>query len=261
MLLALDIGNTNIVIGVYHQAQWLHHWRVETVASRMPDEYAIIFRQLFASAQIQYSDFSQIIVSSVVPQLTHGIVSQLNQYADVNPQVLSTDKLKNFAVATEPAQATGTDLLANGIAAYHRYRRDCIVVDFGTATTIMATRSPGVFQGGAICAGLHTTIKALVSETAQLPFVALQAPPSIIGNNTVHAMQSGLIWGHLSMVEGLVARMKSALANDAVVVATGGLATLLAAHTDCFDAVDPWLTLDGLRLAISEYMHVGSTDE
>ena len=144
-------------------------------------------------------------------------------------------------------EQVGSDRIADAVAAYERFNSNCIVVDFGTATAFTVVAEPGEMIGAVIAAGLNTIADALVRRTAQLPQVELVPPPSVIGRNTIHAMQSGLVLGHIAMVEGLVSRIKAEL-GSAQVIATGGLSTVLAPHTDCFDAVDPWLTLDGLRL-------------
>ena len=249
MLLAIDIGNTNIVIGVHDGQVWAHHWRVQTVRQRMPDEYAVLFRHFLSEAGLQLSDIRHTVLSSVVPQLTGGIAGMIASHTGHPPLLVSAALDVGIRIVTDQPERVGTDLIANAVAGYNRTRGNCIVIDFGTATTLTAVAEPGELRGVAIAAGLTTTADALVGRTAQLPQIELVPPPSVIGRNTIHAMQAGLVVGHIAMIEGLVARMKREL-GEARVLATGGLSTVLRPHTDCFDEVDPWLTLDGLRLIL-----------
>lgn len=247
MLLAIDIGNTNIVFGVHNGAGWKHHWRVQTSRNRMPDEYAVLFRELFHEANLSFGDFDQTIISSVVPQLTRGFVEMVASRSKTPPLVLSHTLNLPIEVHTDQPERVGSDLIADATAAYARFQANCMVVDFGTATTFTAIAQPGVMIGAAIAAGLNVTVDALVSRTAQLPHIEYTPPPSPIGKNTIHSMQSGLLLGYVSMVEGMVARFQREL-TGAKVVATGGLSSIIAPLTTCFDEVDEWLTLDGLRL-------------
>lgn len=249
MLLAIDIGNTNIVIGVHDTQTWTHHWRVQTVRQRMPDEYAVLFRDFLSEAGLKLTDIRHTVLSSVVPQLTSGIAGMIASHTGHPPLLVSAAIDTGIRIVTDQPERVGTDLIANAVAGYDRTRGNCIVIDFGTATTLTAVAEPGELRGVAIAAGLTTTADSLVSRTAQLPQIELAPPPSVIGRNTVHAMQAGLVLGHIAMIEGLVARMKREL-GEARVIATGGLSTVLRPHTDCFDEVDPWLTLDGLRLIL-----------
>lgn len=247
MLLAVDIGNTNIVFGIYSDGNWKHHWRIQTVHKRMPDEYAVLFRELLREADLGFDHFDQAIIGSVVPQLTRGIRDMIASRSASPPLIVSTNIDTAIEIRTDHPDRVGSDLIADAVAAYDRFQSDCIVVDFGTATTVTAVSKPGVLLGTAIGAGLNVTIDALVNSTAQLPHIELAPPPSVIGKNTVHSMQSGLVLGYVCMIEGLLDRMKKEL-NDAKVVATGGLSSIIAPLTDRFDLIDPWLTLDGLRL-------------
>lgn len=248
MLLAIDIGNTNIVFGVYTGGAWTHQWRVQTVRDRMPDEYAVLFQGFLQGAGLDFGAFDQVVLSSVVPQLTRGIAEMVAEQVKRSPLVLRPPHTPTgIVIDTEQPDKVGTDLVANAVAAYDYFNADCIVVDFGTATTFTAVATPGILRGVAIAAGLNTTANALSSNAAQLPFIDLTPPPSIIGRNTVHAMQAGLVLGYVAMVEGIIDRMRAELPG-ARVVATGGLSRVIGPLTDRFDAVEPWLTLDGLRL-------------
>ncbi len=248
MLLAIDIGNTNIVFGVHDGTAWSRHWRVQTVRERMPDEYAVMFRSFLREAGLDLDSFDQAVLSSVVPQLTQDIADMVAQRMGREPLIVRPSQtVTGIEIRTENPERVGSDLVADAVAAYDVFQSDCIVVDFGTATTFTAVARPGVLLGVAIAAGLQVTASALVARTAQLPQVELVPPPSVIGRNTVHAMQAGLVFGYVAMVEGLIARIKAEL-HDAHVIATGGLAAVIDPLTDCFDVVNPWLTLDGLRL-------------
>jgi type III pantothenate kinase len=247
MLLAIVIGNTNIVFGVHDGQIWAHQWRVQTVRERMPDEYAVQFRQFLQEAGLAMENIDRTILSSVVPQLTQGLVEMVSSRTGRKPLVVNSKLNLGIAIRTDQPERVGTDLIADAVAAYDRFRANCIVVDFGTATTFTAVAEPGELLGVAIGAGLNVTVNALVSRTAQLPHIELAPPPSVIGRNTVHAMQAGLVIGYVCMIEGMLDRIRAAL-GSAQVIATGGLSKVIAPLTDCFDAVDPWLTLDGLRL-------------
>jgi len=198
-------------------------------------------------AGLTLRDIDQTVLSSVVPQLTRGMADMLATQTGHAPVLVSAKLDTGIQIVTDQPERVGSDLIANAVAGYARARGNCIVIDFGTATTLTAVAEPGEMRGVAIAAGLTTTADALVGRTAQLPQIELVPPPSAIGRNTIHAMQAGLVLGHIAMVEGLVARIKREL-GGAHVIATGGLSTVLQPHTDCFDEVDPWLTLEGLRL-------------
>lgn len=248
MLLAIDVGNTNIVFGVHDGNKWVHDWRIHTAHHSMADEYAVLFNQLFVETHLHFSDFNKIVLSSVVPPLTHVILEMLNKRVD-RPILLVNHTLHSgLRIDVTPPEEIGSDLIANAAAAYHLFQHNCLVVDFGTATTIMAVKHPGILMGGAVTAGLNTTANALSRGTSQLPQIALDNPTSAIGNNTIRAMQSGLMLGHISLVEGLIARMKTEIGGETKVIATGGLTSRIGHLTNCFDVIDPLLTLEGLRL-------------
>ncbi len=247
MLLAIDIGNSNVVFGAHDGNGWIHTGRVETVRTRTGDEYAVIFRAVLAEAGLELSSFERTIISSVVPQLTSGMVEMVATRAGREPLVLGPHLDLGIQVKTEHPRQIGSDLVANAVAGYHRFQENCIVVNTGTATTLTAVAAPGELLGVAISAGLVVTADALVGRSAQLAHVPLAPPPSVIGRNTEQSMQSGLVLGHVAMIEGLISRMKAQL-GGAKVIATGGLTGIIAPLTDQFDAVDPWLTLEGLRI-------------
>ncbi|HKK45051.1 MAG TPA: type III pantothenate kinase [Balneolaceae bacterium] len=247
MLLALDIGNSNIVIGASRDGEWHHQWRIQTDADETSDQYAMLFKNLFEEADLSYKEFNQIIVCSVVPQLTQTICEVFEKRSHTEPLVLNGKVKTGIEVKTASPQTVGADLIADSVGAYEVFQDNCIVVDFGTATTVMAVQNPGEMIGGAICAGLKVTIDALVGKAAQLSQIPLEPPTNVIGSNTMEAMKSGLVLGHLCMVEGLIDRMRNEM-GSAKVIATGGLSERVGSYTDYFDVVDPMLTLDGLRL-------------
>jgi type III pantothenate kinase len=248
MLLAVDIGNTNIVFGVHDGVRWTHQWRVQTVRERMPDEYAVLFQGFLHEADLSLEVLDKTVVSSVVPPLTQGIAAMIEQRTS-NPVLVlrPPHTVTGIEIRTEHPEKIGSDLVADAVAAYDRFHANCIVVDFGTATTFTAVAEPGALLGVAIAAGLGVTADALSSRAAQLPHVELVPPPSVIGRNTIHAMQAGLVMGYVCMVEGIVGRMRAEM-GAAHVIATGGLSQVIGPLTTCFDVIDPWLTLDGLRL-------------
>lgn len=245
MLLAADIGNTNIVFGVHDGTGWRHTWRIQTVRDRMPDEYAVSFRSFFHDAGLAFADLDQIILSSVVPQLTLGFAAMLREQTGIDPLIVSGALKTGVTIDQRFIHEIGPDLIANAAAAYAHFKFACIVVDFGTATSFTLVDGRGEIIGVTISAGLRTTHNALVENAAMLPPIPLLFPESVVGRNTVQALQAGLVIGHLAMVEGLLARMKAEL-GEAKVAATGGLSSLFKEHSAAFDFLDPMLTLNGL---------------
>lgn len=249
MLLAVDIGNSNIVMGLSDNGGWFHRWRIQTEADKTIDEYYVLFKNLFDDADFSFADVNDIIISSVVPQLTQTINEVLIKLSQTEPLVLNGNVDTGIELKTDSPETVGADLIADAVGGYNYAKQDCIVIDFGTATTVLAVEDPGSFSGVAICAGLKVTIDALVGKAAQLSQIPLEPPANVIGRNTMQSMQSGLVLGHICMVEGLVDRMKDELSADPVmVIATGGLSEEIAPYTDYFDYVDPTLTLDGLKI-------------
>lgn len=250
MLLALDIGNSNIVIGASANGEWRHQWRIQTDTDKTADEYAVLFNSLFADFGLTFNKFNRIIISSVVPQLTRTISEVFEKKSHTEVLILDGEVDTGLKIKRINRKSVGADLIADAVGAYALFEDDCIVVDFGTATTIMAVQKPGELIGGSICAGLKVTIDALVGKTAQLSQIPMAPPKQVIGGSTLEAMQSGLVLGHLCMIEGLIDRMKQQMGSSVKVVATGGLSETIAEHTDYFDVIDSMLTLDGLRLII-----------
>jgi len=251
MLLCVDIGNTNVVLGLWDKGKWLTNWRVRTVRDKMPDEYDILLKALLREGGFSLESISRIVIASVVPPLTPVFRELFERYRAGQPLVVGPGIRTGLRIRIDNPVELGADLVADAVAAYHRFKTSCIVVDFGTATTFSAIAKDGDFMGVAIAPGLGVAADALVSHTAQLQRVALVPPPTAIGKNTVHSMQSGLVFGYVALVEGMIRRIRAELGGEAQVVATGGLGGVLSPLTREIAVVDPWLTLDGLRL-ISE---------
>lgn len=247
MLLAIDIGNSNIAFGIYKEG-WQHHWRLNTVADKTSDEYEVLFRSLISSSNHTLEQVDQVVVSSVVPPLSSTFKRMILGMFGIEPLMVNAATETGIEVKIDNPPEIGSDLLANAVGGYAMYHGNCIVVDFGTALSITIVGEKGELLGGSIAPGLKSAMKALSSNTAQLPFVQLEAPPSVIGKNTVHAIQSGVVLGYVGLVESLIKRIKAELGESARVIATGGLAEVIAPLTDQFDALNPWLTLEGLRL-------------
>jgi len=248
MLLAIDVGNTNITLGLYQGEKLGARWRMATDDARMPDEYGIQFLGLLQHAGCSPDDLHGACVASVVPPLTGKIISACRQYLKVDPLVVDAGVKTGVRVRYEDPRAVGADRIVDAAAVQRFYGGPACVVDFGTATTFDAISAEGDYLGGAIAPGIGIAAEALFQRTAKLPRVDLQRPPSVIGRNTVHAMQSGLLFGYVALVEGMVVRFRQELGAAMKVIGTGGLAEVVARETDVIQILAPWLTLDGLRI-------------
>lgn len=248
MLLTIDIGNTNITLGLYQGEQLGPRWRLATNHERMPDEYGLQFVGLLNHAGFSPQDLQGICLASVVPPLTGKVTQACRQYLSHDPLVVDAGVKTGVRVRYEPPRAVGADRIVDAAAVQRLYGGPACVVDFGTATTFDAISAEGDYLGGAIAPGIGIAAEALFIRTAKLPRVDLQRPPAAIGRNTTHAMQSGLLFGYVGLVEGMVARFRSELGDEMKVIATGGLAEVIARETDSIQITAPWLTLDGLRM-------------
>jgi type III pantothenate kinase len=247
-LFCVDIGNTNVVMGLYEGEDLVAHWRIATDPRRMADEYAMLILDLFERSGLDRSTVEDVIVASVVPPLT-GIFEKLSRrYFDRGPLVVDAQVHTGVRIRIDSPGEVGADRIVNAVAAYRRYGGPACVVDLGTATTFDVLSAEGDYMGGAIAPGIGIAAEALFQRTAKLPRIDLVRPPSAIGKDTVQAMQSGLLFGYVGLVEGLVARFRAEMGAEMKVIATGGLAALIAAETGVVDVVDPWLTLEGLQL-------------
>lgn len=248
MLLVVDIGNTNITLGLYDGDRPGPRWRLATAHDRMPDEYGLQFLGLLTHSHIPLDSITGVCMGSVVPPLTGKIQETCRRYLQREPLVIGAGVKTGVRIRVDYPQGVGADRVADAAAVKHLYGGPACVVDFGTATKFEAISADGDYLGGAIGAGIGISAEALFVHTAQLPRVDLVRPPSVIGRNTVHAMQSGLIFGYISLVEGMVQRFRVELGPQMKVIATGGLAETIAQETDVIDIIAPWLTLDGLRV-------------
>ena len=254
MLLAIDIGNTNIVLGVFDQELLTESWRLMTMRERTSDELGILVTHLFERSDIELSRIDGIILSSVVPPLTRTMEEMCERFFEKRP--LTVDPVTNtgMPVLYEPPSDVGADRVVNAVAAYEAFGRahsaPVIVVDFGTATTFDAISAHGEYIGGVICPGIGISADALFQRAARLPRVDVRKPPAVVGRTTVTSMQSGLFFGYVAMVDGIVARIRGELkgGDRAMCIATGGMADILAAETKAIQRVEPDLTLQGLRI-------------
>jgi len=251
MLLAIDIGNTNVVFALFEGRVIKTRWRIATDPRRTGDEYAVWLMQLLQIHGVERGEVDQIIVSTVVPRALHNIGILARNYFSVEPLIAGQGKAEyGIDIDVEQPASLGADRASNAIAAHDKYPGDLIVVDFGTATTLDAVDFNGAYKGGIIAPGINLSLDALVGNTAMLPRIAIRAPDSanVIGRNTEDQMLIGVFWGYVAMIEGLIARMRAEIGRPAKVIATGGLAVLFDEATDIFDAVDADLTLDGLAI-------------
>ena len=251
MLLAIDLGNTNVVFALFDGREIRARWRIATDQRRTGDEYAVWLSQLLSLEGIERSAIDQIIISTVVPRALHNIEVLADKYFGVAPLVAGEGAAAwPMAIDVDQPKSLGADRAVNAIAAHARYPGDLIVVDFGTATTFDVVDFNGAYKGGIIAPGINLSLDALVGNTAKLPRIAIEAPDtsSVIGTNTEDQMLIGVYWGYVAMMEGLIARIKAQIGRPARVIATGGLAVLFNRHTAIFDAVDADLTLDGLAI-------------
>jgi type III pantothenate kinase len=247
MLLAIDIGNTHIVFGIHEEEKWKNNWRIQTDPLKTADEYEVIFRSLFMAVGINGSKVKSIILSSVVPSLLRpfsemfGGLFNLAKITVVNPDIYPLLPIKIL----NPYEI-GTDLVANAVAAYVKYGVNTVVVDFGTALTFTTIGENAQIKGVAIAPGLQTAVAALAGKTAQLPFVHLAAPPSVLGSNTIQAIQAGIVYGFSGLVDSIIERTEAELSEKLSVIATGGLSSVIAPFSKYIHEVDTMLTLDGL---------------
>lgn len=248
MLLCVDIGNTNIVLGVYDGDQLKAHWRIATDQNKMADEYGLQALGFLQHAGIAVQDITGSCLASVVPPVTDLILEMMAEYLGQHPLVVGTGVRTGVAIRYDSPREVGADRIVNAAAAYRLYGGPACIVDLGTATTFDALSEHGDYLGGAIAPGIRLAAEALFLRTAKLPRVDLHRPPKAIGANTVDAMRSGILFGYVSLVEGMVARFRKELGPEMRVIATGGLADIIAAETHVIEHVDPWLTLKGLRI-------------
>jgi type III pantothenate kinase len=252
MLLVLDVGNSNLVIGVYEGKTLRGHWRLRTEIERTADEYNLQFRELLAAGSLPLDAVEAVVIASVVPRMAPTLAALARRTFGQEPQFVGDNLQPRLPVSYEPASDVGPDRLVDAVAALRRYGAPAIVVDLGTATTFNAISREGEYLGGAIAPGVGTSLEALFQAAARLHWFELRRPARAIGGNSVEAMRSGAFHGFVALVEGMVARFKAELGEDAKVVATGGWSELIGGATPVVDHIDPLLTLEGLRLVWEE---------
>ena len=248
MLLAADIGNTNISLGVFQAHELIATWRLRTDAHRLPDEFGALLTTLLAHRQISLSHIESIAVSSVVPPLVTTFEELGRQYFNTQPLIIGPGIRTGVRIVTDNPREVGADRICNAAAAHRLYGGSLIIIDFGTATTFDVVSSSGDYLGGAIAPGLEIAMEALFAQAAKLPSIELQFPRTAIGKNTVHAMQSGVLFGYLGLVEGIIKRLKDEIVGDPRVIATGGLSSIIGRQSNVIDILDRDITLQGLRI-------------
>jgi len=248
MLLAVSIGNSHITFGAYAKGAWTRRWRIQTVHAKTADEYLVIMRTLFDAAGVAAGAVDAAILSSVVPPLTGTLVEAMKMLAGREPLMVSTKLDLGIRITTENPAEVGADLVANAVAAFDRFKGNCIVVDFGTALSFTAVASPGELRGVAIAPGLTSAVDSLSRSTAQLPSVYLAPPPAAIGRNTVHSIQAGIVFGYTGLVGDIIRRMRAELGGAASVIVTGGQSQIMTPLLGADVVLEQWLTLEGLRI-------------
>lgn len=248
MLLLVDVGNTNIVLGIYESHHLLDHWRISTDRLRTTDEYGVLITNLFNLNNLEMSKVEGIVISSVVPPLNPTLERMSVRYFGVQPMFVGPGTKTGMNIRYENPREVGADRIVNAVAAYNRFGGPLIVIDFGTATTFCAISENGDYLGGAIAPGVGISMEALFQRAAKLPRIELKKTETVICKNTISSMQSGVFYGYVGQVDGIVCRMKEEMGADTAVVATGGLAALLAGESKTIDYVAPMLTLEGLAL-------------
>lgn len=248
MLLAIDVGNTNTVIGIYKREHLLAHWRISTERTRTTDEYGILLEQLIRHRRIHPTDITGVVIASVVPPVSSSFVSMSRTYFGSEPLVIDGQTRTGLRVLYHPPEAVGADRLANAVAAQHKHRLPAIIADMGTATTFDVVSADAEYLGGAIMPGTMISLEALSTRAARLPRIDLRRPDRAIGVDTEGSMRAGVVYGAAGAVDALVQRIRAELPGDPIVIATGGLARVIAAESREIQVVDEHLTLDGLRL-------------
>ena len=249
MLLVFDVGNTNMVLGLYKGKELIKYWRIHTDKNKTSDEYGILISNLFQYEKIEFECIEDVIISSVVPDVMHSLENFCKKYCNKQPKVVGPGIKTGLNIKYDNPKQVGADRIVNAVACVEKYGTPVIVVDFGTATTFCAITNNSEYLGGTIVPGLKISSEALFQRASKLPRVELAKPGTAICKNTVSAMQSGIIYGYVGLVDKIISMMKSELGRDDIkVIATGGLSVLIASETDSIDYVDKFLTLEGLRL-------------
>lgn len=247
MLVVIDVGNTHTVLGLYRENALLDNWRISTLSGRTRDEYIILVQEFLRSVGADRREVNGMMIACVVPPVLDELLGLARKYFHFRPFVVGPGIKTGLPILLDNPREIGADRIVNAVAAYQRYKKAMIIIDFGTATTFDCVSDKGEYLGGVIAPGMNISMEALCARASKLPRVELRRPKEVIGKNTVHCMQSGIVYGYLSLVEGLIAKIKNELKKDLVVVATGGLAQVIDRETDIIDDVDEFLTLKGLK--------------
>lgn len=248
MILVLDAGNTNIVLGVYSQDQLIHHWRMETLRHKTEDEYGMQIKAFLNDAGLEFSSIDGIIMSSVVPPIMSALERMCQKYFHVKALIVGPGVKTGLNIKYDNPKEVGADRIVNAVAAIHEYGSPLIIVDFGTANTFCYIDEKQQYMGGAIAPGINISTEALYARASKLPRIDISTPDQVVGKNTISAMQAGIVFGYVGQAEGIVARMKKQSKEKPTVIATGGMASLIAGESTIIDYVDPLLTLKGLYL-------------
>ncbi|MBK5515094.1 type III pantothenate kinase [Bacillus sp. TH11] len=248
MIFVLDVGNTNAVLGVFEEGELRQHWRMETDRNKTEDEYGMVIKSLLQHEGLSFDQFDGIIISSVVPPIMFALERMCKKYFGIKPLIVGPGIKTGLNIKYENPREVGADRIVNAVAGIQEYGSPLIIVDFGTATTYCYINEDKQYMGGAIAPGIMISAEALYSRAAKLPRIEITKPGSVIGKNTVSAMQSGILYGYVGQVEGIVKRMKEEAKQEPKVIATGGLAKLISEESNVIDIVDPFLTLKGLYM-------------
>lgn len=251
----LDAGNTNTVLGVFDQGQLKHEWRIKTDRCRTEDEFGILIQSLFNHKGITFADIDGLIISSVVPQIMFALERMADLYFHLEPLIVGSETVQSYLKMSYPnPKEIGADRVVNAVGAIQEYGAPLIIIDFGTATTYCYINDKEEYHGGLIAPGIQISMEALYSKASKLPKIEIEAPERVIGRSTIEAMQSGMFYGYVSQVDGIVTRMKQQFADEPKIIATGGLAPLISDASETIDDVDQHLTLKGLHFIYQKNM-------
>ncbi len=248
MLLAIDVGNTNTVLGVFQHRDLIESWRVRAIRDYTADEYVILIKDLFHFSQLSHSDIKDVIISCVVPPALPALIEASLKYFGLRPLVVGPGLKTGVPIHYDNPREVGADRICNAVAAYDKYREALIVVDFGTATTLDYISAEGEYRGGVIAPGMTISLEALSVRAAKLPKIEIQKPKTVVGRNTVSSMQSGIVFGYVGLVDEIVNRIRAEVGTNPKVIATGGQADIIISESGTITAVEPFLTLQGLRI-------------
>jgi type III pantothenate kinase len=258
MLLVIDVGNTNTVLGVFDGTELIHDWRIRTVVDHTVDEYGMLIYTLYKTSRISSRVVNDIIISCVVPPMLNILEPLCEKYFNIKPLIVGPGVKTGMPIYYDNPREVGADRIVNAVAAFEKYGKELIIVDFGTATTFDYVSAKGEYMGGCISPGIMISSEALFERAAKLPRVELSRPKAIIAKDTISSMQAGIMFGYAGLVDGIVERIKAEVKTNPKVIATGGLAKIIAPETRTIDVVDEMLTLDGLRLIHSRNRPIGT---